>query len=402
MRGTYRWGCARAVVGLCVTFGLSGCSREAPSEPKKVPVPKIPGGPSEKRPAPAAGRSASQPVSTIRPPGTSRPATLPGPLSVAISVAKPTPVSPPAGAPTPAPSFSRGAADGQDAIDASPFLPKSGTIPNWAKAEPIRTAPAGELATIMPPEAAKVADPYQIKRACACAYRLTSPGGAEVFRILLIETYQPEDAYGLFTVNGKGEISQEPGLLMATDSSSRRIAIHVWKGRHYLELYGPASGEPGDMDACKALVRKITFQMPDASPPELIEALPRPGLMPGQQWLIRGWASLAGPRTAGLNLADARQIGENLGLNKDTQMVIAAYKVAGGARPNLVWVVRYDSPGEARKAYDRYQAFLDKAADRQSASTMLLRPSGTYLLGTWTAEEESLEPVLDKLKSNLG
>jgi hypothetical protein len=83
-------------------------------------------------------------------------------------------------------------------------------------------------------------------------------------------------------------------------------------------------------------------------------------------------------------------------------MVIAAYRVRGAARPNLVWVVRYDSPDEARKAYDRYQGFLEKATDRQSASTMVLKPSGRYLLGTWTAEEESLGPVLPKLKSNLG
>jgi hypothetical protein len=37
-------------------------------------------------------------------------------------------------------------------------------------------------------------------------------------------------------------------------------------------------------------------------------------------------------------------------------------------------------PEEARKAYERYQAFLEKANDRQSGSTMLLKPSGHYLL----------------------
>jgi hypothetical protein len=111
---------------------------------------------------------------------------------------------------------------------------------------------------------------------------------------------------------------------------------------------------------------------------------------------------MAGPRAASLKLADAKGIAECLGLNKDTQMVIGAYQVPGAARPHLVWVVRYMTPDDARKACERYQAFLDQAKDPLSESTLLMKPTGQFLLGTWTAEEESIAPVLPKLRSNLG
>jgi len=352
-------------------------------------VPKIPSGVPEKKPS----AQVSETLPSMRPVPTREPAaTLPGPLAVDIGVRTPTT--------GPAPA----SPDDQDSPDAPPFLPRSGVVPNWTKHEPIRTALPGELVKVMRPETARVIEPYQVKRAALCAYRFMPPDRSpgQVVRVLVVETHLPEDAYGIFTVERTGEISREPGLWMATDSSGRSLTIHVWKGRHYLQLEAQTPGDASLLEACRALIRKITFQMPDASPPELTEAFPRPGLMPNQQWFIRGWASLAGPGAAGLKFADSKSISDALGLDKDTQMVIGTYKVRGAVRPHVVWVVRYETPEEARKAYDRYQAYLDKATDRESGSTMLLRPTGRYLLGTWTAEEESIEPVLPKLRSNLG
>ncbi len=387
MHTAHQWTIALAITGLCVGVGIPGCRREAPAEPNKPPAPRIPAGTPLKKPEPAV----SSTLPSIRPPEAARPsASSPAPLPVSVALAKP------------AADVAPAAADDRDAPDTPPFFPRSGAIPNWAKVEPVKTAPAGELEKVMSGQAVKVADPYQIKRAAVCTYRLTLPNQTGTARVLLVETHQPDDAFGLFSVSATGAITRDGGALTATDVSSQRITIHTWKGRHYVLLEAQGSSGESIAENCKALLRKMTFQMPDAVPPELTEALPRPGLMPDQQWLIRGWASLAGPRAAALGLADAKGVAECLGLNKDAQMVIATYRVPGGARPHLVWVVRYGTPEEARKAYERYQAFLEKANDRQSGSTMLLKPSGHYLLGTWTAEEESIAPVLPKLRSNLG
>ncbi len=398
-----RWATIIEVVGMCLVISIGGCSREEAREPNKPSVPKIPGGPGDKKPAgtPSGARpprTTTQPL--IKTPVSTQPSTLPAPLGISVSVGKPP--SPPIVAPTTPGETPAAPAAAEDAPDASPFLPKTGVPPQWVKQEAIRSAPGGELDKLLPPDIVKIIEPYQTKRAFTCAYRLATPGRTEVAKVLLIETHQPEDAYGIYSVRGTGTVASDVGAQVATDASGARITMNVWKGRHYLQLECPSAGDPSVLDACKVLMRKIAFQMPDASPPELVEALPRPGLNTDQQWLIRGWNSLAGPKAAGLGLANEKQIGELIGLGKDTQMVIGTYKVKGATRPHVVWVVRYENPDDARKAYDRYQSFIDKASDTRSGSTMLFRPEGRYLLGTWTAEEESIEPVLPKLRSNLG
>ncbi len=368
---TDRWAVATAwaALGLCVA--LSGCQKEEPAEPKRAPVPKIPATPPPKDAAPAA----------------------PGPVAASRPAAEP-PLTP-----TSAPSPEL--ADEEDAPDAPRFFPRSRVVADWVKHEPVRTALPGDLADLLPADTANVISPYQVKQAATCAYRRTVANRQQVMRVLAVLTHQPADAFGIFTVEGTGALSKDSGLMTRTDVSGERTIIHAWKGCHYLRFTGLRAGDPTFMKACQPLIRKITFLMPDAALPALVEAFPQAGRVPGRRWLIRGSGSLAGPGAVDLKIPQGEQVARLLGLNKDSQMAIATYQIQGAARPHLVWVVRYDTPSQARRAHRAYMAWLDEATDRASASTMLLKPRGQYLLGTWTAEEESLGSVLPKLQANL-
>jgi hypothetical protein len=91
-----------------------------------------------------------------------------------------------------------------------------------------------------------------------------------------------------------------------------------------------------------------------------------------------------------------------LQLDKDTPLVIAAYQQPGLAGPNCVWFVRYATPDQARQAYDRYHAAVEQAPlDSSVANTLLAAPQGQFLLGSWTADRESLMHVLPSLRARL-
>ncbi len=372
-------------VGLCVS--LAGCRKEPPAEPNKPAVPKIPvRKPEKKREAPAI--PATKPgVSKDRTPGVSPPA----------GAIKPTPKPgpPPTSAPRPA------GVDAGDAADAPVFFPRSKAVADWMKDEPIRTALAGASGELLGTKARAVTEPYRVKQVATCTYKRSEKERQQTARVLLVQTHGTEDAYGIFTVQATGTLSKGPGLLTRTDAKGGQVTIHAWKGRCYLQLTSGTSDDSASAQACKALVDKMTFLMPDEPLPELVEALPQAGLIPGQHWLIRDWGSLGGPGVTGLKIPKGQQIAKLLRLSKDCQMVIATYRIEGAARPHLVWVVRYDTPAQARQAHNGYQGYLDEGTDRWSSSTMLYAPNKQYLLGTWTAEEESFGQVLRKLESNL-
>ena len=49
----------------------------------------------------------------------------------------------------------------------------------------------------------------------------------------------------------------------------------------------------------------------------------------------------------------------------------------------------------------RYRAHLDRSTDPAAADTMLAMPKGRYLIGTWSAEEESISRLLPRIRQRL-
>jgi len=85
-------------------------------------------------------------------------------------------------------------------------------------------------------------------------------------------------------------------------------------------------------------------------------------------------------------------------------MVVAAYHVGGSDNLNYVWVVQYPTPVKALAAHKRYQIYLESDAGRTDSVAQVTTvdvPQGAYLVGSWTAEEESMEPKIPAIKVKL-
>ena len=59
--------------------------------------------------------------------------------------------------------------------------------------------------------------------------------------------------------------------------------------------------------------------------------------------------------------------------------------------------MRYETTAAARKAYQRYRKHIDNATDAAAGNTMITAPKGRFLLGTWTAEQESTAHALPRI-----
>ncbi len=266
-------------------------------------------------------------------------------------------------------------------------LPRSGEVGDWVKTVPLRVALSGELATLIS-DADRVArwTPYQIKLAATCRYTRSDGGTADV---AIVQAYSVEDAFGLFSIE-----APRTGRQAAADHSrvtdAKNGEFHAWKGRFYVRITGRNEG-------CSALLSRILFVLPDAEWPPILGAFPaHRGGLPAR-WLVRGGISLTGTEARPWAAPDAVKVDRLLGLSRDTLMAVAEYPTAAAGKRNTLWLVQYDTPAAAREAFKRYRRYANDSKDADAAVTMVVEPKGPYLLGTWTAEEESIANLLPRI-----
>ncbi len=377
------------VTGIGISAVCLGCRRseESPQPKETDAVPKIPDTTERMTNSPAVEDA---PRSVF--PRT-KPSTLPAPAVVAGHDAP----LPGADAEPDLPEDAR--SDIPDALDAPPFLKPHRINAEWVKLDSVRTAKPGQLDRLLDSKQVDIVRPYQVKLVATCSYRHMKRL-QQVVRVLTIETHLPEDAYGLFSVLATGSESKDKDLTLRTDSDGNRLSIHTWKERHYVRLV--ASGkEPPKVQDCLGVLREITFMMPDAKRPALVRAMPEEKDLAARFWFLRDLASLSGPGVQAIDVPKSVPLAEVLGLDRDAQMTIGAYRIPDARRPHLLWVVRYDRPEQAKAAHKRYEEYLTTTTDRWSQSTMLYPPFSQHLIGTWTAEEESLAMLMPKLRTAL-
>jgi len=290
--------------------------------------------------------------------------------------------------------------DDLDDPDAPPFLPKSNEVGTWVKHRAVRVAIPGELKQLLARDASAIED-FRVKVAASCVYRRIVNDQAELAYVELVQTHQAEDAFGILTLHSTGPDTLDLAGLTRVDATNG-YHLHCWKGHYYVHVYGFVIDDPTFPKALQDLARRITFEMPAASQPRLIEMLPNEQRVNHKLWLVRSARSLAVADAAEVPCGDANQVDELLGLDKDVLLLVAAYQQPGLAGLNYVWLARYSTPGEARQAFKRYQHAIDEAKPQSPlANTLLTGPHGTIVAGTWTADRESLMHVLPALVTRL-
>ena len=129
--------------------------------------------------------------------------------------------------------------------------------------------------------------------------------------------------------------------------------------------------------------------------------MPSDSARPGERWLVRHLASLSTSALQRAASPEVDTVSRVLGLDGSAVMCIAAYDVPIARRSNVIWLVQYPDAESAKAAHGRYQQYLAGAAVRSAQSTTMLEPRGRYLVGTWTAEEESLQYMMPRVAEML-
>lgn len=286
--------------------------------------------------------------------------------------------------------------DAQDAPGSPACLPKSQAAVGWIKREPVRVYPAKNLAGVVSKEEAIRDGFFNIRSAAKCAYEIRhSDGKPRLARVLLIETNSAEDAYGLLTCHAPATETFKIGGETRVDRRDG-LHLHCWQGKSYVRM-DLAESDPETTEQVIRLLLNISGRIGREDRPAIVEAVPSDSAGLQRKWLVRHLGSLP-PKSFDLAFSlDVLKTGGLLGLDKSTQMCVAQYEVPQGARPNVVWVVRYPNNKTAYDAHARYAKFLSQGKDPAALSTNLLPPHGQFLIGTWTAEEESLQYMMPRI-----
>lgn len=264
------------------------------------------------------------------------------------------------------------------------------------KKEPVRVFAAADLARVLPAEAAQRCQHFRVKLAARCAYGLKR-ADATLARagVAYVETLTAEDAYGLLTCLSPSAETYRIGGETRVDHRSG-LTLHAWQGRSYIM----ASSQESDSETAEELIRllmHICSKIPHENAPAILASLPVEGRRPGKLWLVRHLLSIP-PDAMELGYPlDLQRMSTVLGLGKDTLICVAAYDVPGAARPNTVWIAEYPSIKAAADAYARYNRLIKQAKDPIAVSASILPVQGTFLVGTWTAEEESMQYMLPQI-----
>lgn len=339
-------------------------------------------------PSPSAGESSLKPVATSRP--ASPP---PGPI----------------------------AADSQDDPAAPRALPKTGDLAGWTKVIPVRiinaTVPSASSSRTDAevPEARtpsiNLFGRLRARRVAVCSYEYT-PSQTRT-AVVLAEMPTPHDAFGALTL-----LTAEPnswdaasGCFMVLESQ-RLLAC---KANVCVEL--SLSDMRGDEanQAVHALLKRILFALPTAAPPTMVQAMPTDKLAGTKMWLVRSannfhlanqfLESRSSKATKlcieALCKINAYEMDARLGLTGEVLLSVAAVPVGPDEPPNLIWLVQYPDASAAGAAYQRYRQTLASPANDLDANTIIHPPAGSALIGSWSADQESLQNILPQLRERL-
>jgi hypothetical protein len=258
---------------------------------------------------------------------------------------------------------------------------------------------AEELSKLLPASQALWLDHFHVRSAASSAYMWEGGGRNVIARAVVLEAESPEDAYGLTTCQSSSPEIIDMGGETRVDSGIE-LRFHCWQGSAYVQVWTDQTDEKAALQT-RRLLMHIVGRIPRADLPGLVEAMPRESARPGQRWLVRHVAGLSAA-TFGLQAGfDLEEVGKLLGLSGETLMCVGSYDVPQAHQPNVVWVVRYPSEKAAGEAFERYMRRLEGTSEPVWRSTSLLPPRGRFLVGTWTAEEESMQYLLPRIEQLL-
>jgi hypothetical protein len=296
--------------------------------------------------------------------------------------------------------------DDDDDPGAPACLPLSDTVPGWIKTHAIRVEPVEEyLRRLSDSCAVAQMRPYDIVDVAACTYEKRAGNRRWCFSVRLFRCHSSADAYGLCSTQRLGTRTGTTSL-MWTDRTNDGFVLHAGRSDYYIRVSaGPADDEML-LPQAEQFIGRILLALPKTDPPPLVRTLPSEARQAGRTWFAPTCVPLTAPGARLLTAEQAAALDDILGTSRARGLAAAAYQNDSAEPPDIVWLIEYRTPGDARSAYARYKNLLDRRA-AIAASTpavpdaLLLSPVGRFLAGSWSPEEESVMHVLPVLQATL-
>jgi hypothetical protein len=224
----------------------------------------------------------------------------------------------------------------------------------------------------------------------------------------IIEMKDPDEAFGIYSVTGAAGASPHAGPWLAGRKTRNEVAFV--KGRYLVTVReqalppeeapkSPPAAEPGAVpveplvDFPQAVANAI-FSGPTL--PVLVTRLPAANQVPGTLAYLHGPEGLKkADELLGINMAPI--VGVILG---DAKMVAATYKPSGG-NDNTVFIIdRFG--GSNAPPETALEAYLNGATPQERNRFAYTMVGTRYVVGTFNAEEESVQRLLPEVIGKLG
>ncbi|KPK43219.1 MAG: hypothetical protein AMK72_13625 [Planctomycetes bacterium SM23_25] len=220
--------------------------------------------------------------------------------------------------------------------------------------------------------------------------------GAEGERVTvrLFEMKTPSEAFGIFSVRSSGGTFPLVGLAARMGSK----VLGFVKGAYFasIEYAGVSDATPVLMDFGRWMADQIT------SPgyrPAVLETFPL-GSAQGERYYLHRFETLAG--LAFVPKGDPTTMARMLDLSDETDVAIMGYPTETAGVLNYLFVIRYPSAVDAGAAYTAYDGYLSNSTSAAEQNVAVAPPVGSYVAGTFNAEENSVRDQLAKLLTGLG
>ena len=228
----------------------------------------------------------------------------------------------------------------------------------------------------------------------SAARRYIRGAAGERATVRVFEMRTPSEAFGIFSVRSSGGTFPLVGL--AARMSNK--ALGFVKGAYFvrIEYTGVSDATPVLMDFGRWMTDQVT------SPgyrPSVLGTFPL-GSVQGERYYLHKFETLAA--LAFVPKGDPTTMARMLDLSDETEVAIMGYPTDTMGVLNYVFVIRYPSAVDASAAYTAYDGYLSNSTNAMEHNVAVAPPVGSYVAGTFNAEENSIKDQLARLLAGLG
>ncbi len=215
---------------------------------------------------------------------------------------------------------------------------------------------------------------------------------------LLLRIFQmggPSEAFGLFSVMSRG--TQFPrGLGLRARMAENRLGLA--KERYFISLRysGPSDATP----VLREFGDKTSEPVATTGyPPAILQNFPT-GSLPGEHYYLHTFDVLKS--LPFIPMSDPEDLERKLDLGPNREMAIMGYPTTRTGGVNYLFAIHYPTPADAESAYQQYRSYLDASTNPADKNVAVGLAGQRFLVGTFNAEENSIEDRLSVLIEQLG